>query len=292
MRFGYHATMCNPEFYPAVVQAAEAAGYDSFSVPDSLFYPKEGEAGQYPYNADGSREFLDGVPFIDPFTLIAWLGGLTTNIKFTISVLKLAIRQPVICAKQALSVAVITNNRLNFGVGISPWKEDFAATQTPWEGRGRRLDEIIQIIRGYGTGDYFGFKGEFFDIAPAKMCPVPTKPLPILLGGHSEPALARAAKMCDGWVSAGSTFEKLKDMMATIDGYRAQFGRRNEPFDFQASTMESFTVDGVKKLEDLGVHETTVAFRDAYAGGADNRTQQGMIDELNRYADEVIHKVK
>ncbi|MBY0508823.1 MAG: LLM class flavin-dependent oxidoreductase [Rhodospirillaceae bacterium] len=292
MRFGYHATMCDPSFYPEVVKAAEAAGFDSFSVPDSIFYPQEAEKSQYPYNADGSREFLDGVPFIDPFTLIAWLGGLTTNIKFTISVLKLAIRQPVICAKQALSLAVITNNRLNFGVGISPWKEDFAACDVPWEGRGRRLEEIIAIIRGFGTGDYFGFEGEFFNFKPAKMCPVPTTPLPILLGGHSEPALARAARMCDGWISAGSSFEQLKSMMATIDGYRSQFGRMNEPFDFQASAMESFSADGVKKLEDLGVHETTVAFRDAYAGGADNRTLTSMVDDINRYADDVIQKVR
>jgi probable F420-dependent oxidoreductase len=291
MRFEYHAVMCDPSFYPALAKAAEEAGFDGFAVPDSICYPKEALGGQYPYNADGSREFLDGVPFLDPFQLIAWMAAGTTRIKFTTSVLKLAIRNPVLTAKQATSLGVITNNRFNFGVGISPWREDFAVTQVPWEGRGRRLDEMIAILKGLGTGDYFGYEGEFFNFPAIKLCPVPTQPVPILIGGHSEAALARAARSCDGWISAGSTLGALKDMIATLDGYRAQFGRRGEPFAIHASSAESFDPDGVKRLEDLGVHETGAAFRNAYAGGPDERTLQSMLDDLNRYADTVITKV-
>ena len=121
MRFGYHATMCNPAFYSELAKAAEAAGFDTFTLPDSICYPEEGDA-TYPYNDDGSREFLDGVPFIDPFIITAWMAAVTTKLKFSTSVLKLPIRNPVLLAKQVTSIAVITGNRFELGIGLSPWR--------------------------------------------------------------------------------------------------------------------------------------------------------------------------
>ena len=147
MRFAYHATMCAPDFYLPLAMAAEEAGFDSFTLPDSICYPETSDS-QYPYNADGGREFLDGVPFLEPFSLIPAMAAVTTKIRFTTSVMKLAIRQPVVVAKSVSSVAVLSNNRFGFGVGISPWPDDFAACQIPWEKRGQRMDEMIDIIKG------------------------------------------------------------------------------------------------------------------------------------------------
>ena len=65
------------------------------------------------------------------------------------------------------------------------------------------MDEQIEILRGLMGGNYFGFQGEFYDIPEIKLCPVPSKPVPILIGGHSNLALKRAAKIGDGWISAG-----------------------------------------------------------------------------------------
>ena len=86
MKFAYHATMCNPAFYKDLAIAVEKAGYDTFTLPDSICYPKEGES-KYPYNADGSREFLDGVPFIEPFSLVPWMAAVTKKLKFSTSVM-------------------------------------------------------------------------------------------------------------------------------------------------------------------------------------------------------------
>ena len=173
MRFGYHATMCNPAFYGALAKAAEAAGFDTFTLPDSICYPEHADS-KYPYNDDGSREFLDGVPFIEPFSLVPWMAAVTSRIKFSTSVLKLPIRNPVLLAKSITSVAVLTNNRFELGVGLSPWKEDFAATGTDYESRGERMGEIIEIIRGLSTGDYFGYESKHYKIPRIKLCPVPT----------------------------------------------------------------------------------------------------------------------
>ena len=111
-------------------------------------------------------------------------------------------RHPLIVAKQATSVAVLTGNRLSLGVGASPWPEDYELVGVPWEGRGRRMDEAIDIVRGLSAGGYFEYHGECYDIRSVKMSPVPTEPLPILVGGHATPALRRAARS-DGWLHGG-----------------------------------------------------------------------------------------
>ena len=191
MQFAYHATMCPPDYYLPLAIAAEQAGFATFTVPDSICYPQESDS-KYPYNADGSREFLDGVPFLEPFSVIPAMGAVTSTIRFSTSVMKLAIRQPAVVAKSVSSVAVLTNDRFVFGVGISPWPDDFAATQIPWERRGKRMDEMMEIVRGLLTGEYFGYQGEVFQLDPVKLSPAPSKPVPMLIGGHSTAALRRS----------------------------------------------------------------------------------------------------
>ena len=151
MRFSYAESMIDPSFYIPLAQAAEAAGYDSMVIPDSICYPQHATS-TYPYSPDGTREFLDGKPFLEPFSLIPALGAVTTRLRFVTFVLKLPVRNPVLVAKQATSTAVLTGNRLLLGVGTSPWREDYDILGVPWERRGRRMDESIDIIRGLATG--------------------------------------------------------------------------------------------------------------------------------------------
>jgi len=289
MRFAYHPTMCNPAYYLDLAKAAEAAGFDTLTLPDSICYPKDA-VSKYPYNMDGSREFLDGVPFIEPFSLVPWMAAVTTTLKFSTSVMKLPIRNPVLVAKSLTSVNVLTNNRFILGVGLSPWKEDFEATGTDWDSRGKRMDEMIEIIRGLSTGAYFGYESAHYKIPPIKLCPVPTQPPQILYGGHTEPALRRAARLCDGWISANTTMNELAQMMGKIEDYRKDSDRAGKPFTYQAMAPEAYQPDGVKRLEDMGVQEVMVGFRDAYAGGEDNRTLDQMLAEIDGYAENVIVK--
>lgn len=289
MRFGYNPTMCPTDQYLPLTQAAEELGFDTVTFPDSICYPKEANS-KYPYNEDGSREFLEGVPFLDAFSLVPYLAASTSKIRFSTSVYKLAIRQPVIVAKQLTSVAVLSGNRFDFGVGISPWYEDFDVSQIPWERRGKRMDEMMEIIRGLMSGDYFGYKGEIFDIPEIKLCPVPTKPVPLLVGGHAEPALKRAARLGDGWVAAGGDLQGLDRMIKRINELRVEYGREKEPFVIQAMSADAYSADGIKRLRDIGVDEVMVAFRNAYAAEPDTKTVQQKIDELKYYADEVIAK--
>jgi len=289
MRFAYHATMCDPTFYLPLAVAAEEAGFDTFTLPDSICYPEESDS-KYPYNGTGDREFLDGVPFLEPFVVAPAMAAVTSTIRFSTSVMKLAIRQPAVVAKQLGSLAFLSNNRFAFGVGISPWPDDFAACQIPWEKRGKRMDEMMDIVRGLLTGEYFSYDGEIFQIDSMKMTPAPTKPVPMLIGGHSKPALKRAALRGDGFIHAGGTYDDLKVLVDEIDGYRKEYGRDHLPFEYQSMGAEAFSLDGIKKLEDLGVGEAIVGFRNPYGGAEDTMSLEDKIDQIKGFADNIIHK--
>ncbi|TYB48127.1 TIGR03619 family F420-dependent LLM class oxidoreductase [Actinomadura chibensis] len=287
MRFTYAEAMTDPSFYLPLAKAAEDAGYTSMSVADSLVYPKESDS-VYPYTADGNREFLEDKAFIETFTLIAAMGAVTRTIRFTPFVLKLPVRPPVLVAKQATSVAHLTGGRLGLGVGLSPWREDFAVMGVPWERRGRRMDEAIDIVRGLSGGGYFEYHGEFFDVPPVKMAPA--GPFPILVGGHSEAALRRAVVRGDGWMHAGGG-DDLDGLLAALNRIRAAEGKADAPFEIHVISPDAYTPDGVKRLEDKGVTDVIVGFRAPYRKGPDTEPLAKKIEKLGRFAENVIARV-
>lgn len=289
MRFSYAESMCEPSQYAPLALAAEAAGFDSFVVPDSLCYPEVSDS-RYPYTPDGNREFLADKPFLEPFALIAALGAVTERLRFTTFVVKLPIRQPVLTAKTVLSVAVLTGGRLGLGVGLSPWPEDFQVTGTDWATRGPRTDEMIEILRGLGRGDFFAYAGRHYSFPSIRMNPVPAKPVPILVGGHAEPALRRAARLGDGWMHAGGDRETLVGAIARLRELRREHGREREPFEIHAMALDAYSVDGIRRLEELGVTDVIVGFRNSYE--RDTQTLAQKLDALRGYADRVIAKVR
>src|ERR1700745_3474881 len=194
--------MTDPLFYAPLAVAAEEAGYHSMVIPDSICYPRD-SASIYPFNPDGSREFLEDKPFLEPFSLIPALGAVTGRLRFVTFVLKLPVRDPLLTAKQAPSTAVLPGGRLVLGAGISPWREDYEVLGVDWASRGRRMDESIAILRGLAGGGYFEFHGTVFDLPPVKIAPVPAEPIPVLIRGHSDAALRRAARLGDGWLHGG-----------------------------------------------------------------------------------------
>ncbi|MBP6724103.1 MAG: LLM class flavin-dependent oxidoreductase, partial [Halioglobus sp.] len=178
MKFSYQVGMCEADHYLPLAKAAEAAGYHGISVPDSICYPQQASSS-YPYNKDGSREFLESVPFVESLIAVTAMAAVTQTIEFATFVYKLAVRQAPVVAKQVQGIQVLSGNRFLFGVGISPWEEDFAVCGVPFEKRGLRLDEQIEIVRGLETGEFFGYQGQVHQMPANKMCPVPTARTPI-----------------------------------------------------------------------------------------------------------------
>ncbi|OBK20786.1 TIGR03619 family F420-dependent LLM class oxidoreductase [Mycobacterium asiaticum] len=289
MRFSYAESLTDPAFYIPLAKAAEAAGYHSMTIADSIAYPFESDA-KYPYTPDGNREFLDGKEIVETFVLTAALSAVTSTLRFNFFVLKLPVRHPALTAKQLGSLAALNGNRVGFGVGTSPWPEDYELMGLPFAKRGKRIDECIEIVRGLTTGDYFEFHGEFYDIPKTKMSPAPTQPIPILVGGHADAALRRAARL-DGWMhGGGSEPDELDRLIAKVKRFREEEGKTG-PFEIHVISMDAYTVDGIKRLEDKGVTDVIVGFRWPYIKGPDPEPLQTKIRNLEKYADKVMSKV-
>jgi probable F420-dependent oxidoreductase len=269
--------------FPALAQAAEAAGFNSVCVPDSLFYPQTTES-EYPYNdTQVIRDYIGAAAFIEPFVAMSTMAAVTSRIRFYPSVLKVPVRQPLVLAKLLTSLAVVSDGRVALGAGLSPWKEDFTYNGVPFERRGVLMDECIAIIRGVMSGEFFEFHSENYDFGPLKMNPVPETPVPILIGGHAAPALKRAARLGDGWISANSDYDSLAKLLGELKRYRQEYGTADRT-DFEVHVIDSAasTVADFQRLAQLGATEA------GWGYAPDVRDRQGQIDAIKRFGDEVI----
>jgi probable F420-dependent oxidoreductase len=287
VRFNFSVSAFEPDLFLPVAIAADEAGYDNILYGDSVFYPKESVA-KHPYTEDGDRTFLSKAPFLEPFSIIPAMAAVTKRIGFIPFVLKLPLRHPIIVAKQVSSVAVITGNRLKIGVGTSPFPEEYDAVGVPWKGRGKRLEESIAVIRGLTSGGFFAFHGEHYSFDEVKMQPMPSKKVPILIGGHSKTNLDRATAIADGWAAAGASEKKLAEMVTYLRRQLVSNGRGDEPFEIHAGTRGGYSPERIKQLEDPGVTDLSVTLV-RYRAQEPADKLQGMIDSLRRFADEVVH---
>ena len=287
MRFNLMTGLGGIEDYPDLAREAEACGFHSLAVPDSLFYPEVTES-DYPYlSTEAVRQALDGVPVLEPFIAMAGMAAVTTTLRFYPAVLKVPVRQPLVLAKTLSSLAVASNNRIALGAGLSPWKEDFSYNGVDFDLRGKLMDECLEIIRGAMSGEYFEYHSDNYDIGRMKLSPVPGTSVPVLVGGHAKPALRRAARLGDGWISANSDYEALRGMIATLNELRIEYGTDgNSEFEIHAFDMAATEPDDFRRLADLGVTDACVTPWNPYDPGLDREQKLAAIRE---FADRVIH---
>lgn len=282
MRFTLLTGLGGIEDYLDIARTAEQAGYHSLALPDSIFYPEISES-DYPYMSTAAvRDVLDGVPVLEPFVAMTAMATVTKTLRFYPAVMKVPVRQPLLLAKSLSSVAVLSNNRVSLGAGLSPWKEDFSFNGVDFDKRGKLLDECIEIIRGALSGDYFEFDSENYSIGRCKMSPAPDKPVPILIGGHAKPALRRAARTGDGWVSANSDYESLKEIIATLQGFREEYGTAgNDSFEIHAFDISARSLDDYRRLAELGVTDICVNPWNPYDPAVDRASKLAQIQSFS-----------
>jgi probable F420-dependent oxidoreductase len=286
MRFTLMLGLGGCEDYQDLAKAAEVTGWTSISMPDSIFYPSITES-DYPYlDTKAVRQALDGVPVIEPFVAMAQMAAVTKTLRFYPGVMKVPVRQPLLLAKSLSSIAVVSGNRISLGAGLSPWKEDFTYNGVNFDKRGQLMDECIAIIRGALSGEYFEFQSDNYSFGPMKISPVPDRPVPILIGGHAKPALRRAARIGDGWISANSDYDALKVMLAQLDEFRQEYASDSrDDFEVHVSDHSAKTLDDYRRLADLGVTDICVAPWNAYDA---NLNVQTKLDAVRRFGEEVI----
>lgn len=270
-----------------LAKTAEEVGFDSIALPDSLFY-METAAEDYPYTPDGSRMWTADTPWVDPLIAAAAMGAVTSTLRFYTNVLKLGSRNPLLLARQVGSVANMTTNRFGFGVGIGWAPEEFEWCGVPFARRGKRVDEMIEVLKLVLAGGMVEYHGEFYDFDRLQVSPAPSEPVPFYVGGHTDVALKRAARVGDGWTSAMMTLDQLKCTVGKLDTLRAEFGRDGMPFEIQAVCIDRFGVDGHRELAAAGVTDNIV-IPWVFDGLGFEATLEQKKDSLKRFADTYIH---
>lgn len=271
-----------------LARTAEECGYASIALPDSLFYSEKVSA-KYPYTQDGSRFWGEDTPWVDPFVAAASMGAVTSRIRFYTQVLKLNPRNPVLLARQVGSVAVLTGNRFGLGVGLGWSPEETRWCGGQFDHRGARADEAIDVLKLILDGGMVEYHGEYYDFDKLRMSPEPSEPVPFYVGGHTEAALRRAARVGDGWTSAMIKFDELRDVIDQLGKLRAEHDRSG-PFEIQAVCIDRFGVDGYRQQADIGVTDAIVMPWMFYGVGFDG-TLEAKKDGMKRFADEIMGKL-
>ena len=188
-----------------IAKAAEGLGFDSVWASDHVVIPAR-------------RSGIFTEYFYDPFTLLAFIASGTSRILLGTSVIILPYRNPLVTAKMAASLDVVSGGRLVFGVGPGWMREEFEALGIPYESRGRMTDEYIEIIKTLWEEDDPEYKGEFFSFSDVRFDPKPVqKPRPsVWIAGSSERAMRRAALSGDGWQPTGVSPDSVADGIARI----------------------------------------------------------------------------
>ncbi len=196
----------------------EDAGFDSIWVSDHIVFPVE-TSSRYPFAADGKPTWPFDAPYLEPMVVLGAVTSTTTRAAIGTSVTIAPMRNPVLLAKQAASIDVMSGGRLVLGVGAGWLREEFEALGADFEHRGAMLDEWITIARSCWSGRAGPHRGAHYTIPVAIHCePRPAGPLPVLIGGMSRNALRRAGAVADGWLGqyALDTMSE-RDVQAAVD---------------------------------------------------------------------------
>jgi probable F420-dependent oxidoreductase len=185
---------------PEMATRLEQAGFSSLWVSDHVVMPSQIQAA-YPFAKDKKATWKTDTPWYDAMMILAMVATVTKHVELGTAVLVLPLRHPVIFAKQAATIDALSGGRLTLGVGAGWLSDEFDALEVPFETRGKRLEEWINLSRNIWSGTPKAFKGAHYDLPPNLMTyPKPAHTIPFLIGGHSPPALKRAGSLCNGWL--------------------------------------------------------------------------------------------
>jgi len=197
--------MASPEALRTLAQRAEDLGFDSAWVSDHIVVPRRIESF-YPYSADGVPTFNPEQPYYEPLSVLNFLAGCTQRLRLGTHVLILPYRNPVLTAKVLATLDVLSGGRVILGAGVGWMEEEFQALGlNTYAQRGAVTDEYLRLFKELWTKEEPEFQGEYYQMSGAGFYPKPVqKPHPpIWIGGHTGPAIRRAAELGDGWMPIG-----------------------------------------------------------------------------------------
>ena len=234
-----------------VAQLAESLGFSGLTMADHIARPLAIRS-EYPYAAGGKMGTDDRTPYLDPWLLSVSLARATRQIRFMPYVYIPALRDPFSVAKAISTASLLTGDRVLVGIGVGWMREEFELVGRDFEGRGRRTDELMEVVRALFSGEMVEHHGEFYDFDAVQMSPVPDHMPPVLVGGHSPSALRRAAAS-NGWLGVNYDLESVFSILDRLRESRRALGREDEPFEAALALNVMPEIDDVLRLQDAGV---------------------------------------
>jgi len=286
MKFGLMFANAGPLGFPDqlahLARTAEEVGLESIWTVEHVVIPV-GYKSKYPYDPSGRIPGPENVPIPDPILPLAYAAALTSKIRLGTGVVILPQRHPVYVAKEMATLDVLSRGRAILGVGVGWLKEEFDTVGVPFEERGKRTDESIKALRSLWADEPSEFAGKFYKWGAVESQPKPVQRpgVPIVIGGHSEPAARRAARLGDGFFPAITDVAKLSSLFKVMRAECERVGRKASEIELTAGG--AFDLDGVRRLQDLGVSRIGIA-----PPGFD---QESVERGLKDFADRVISRL-
>jgi len=203
------------EQFVDVAVAAEELGFEGIALADHLIVP-EHFASVHP---SGEPMVLDSSAFPDPFVMTAAMATATTRLRFMSYVYIVAMRDPFSIAKQVATASLVSGGRVVMGIGAGWLREEFEALGHDPRTRGRRMDEMLDVIADFWEDGWAEHHGEFFDFPRCSMFPAPVDEIPVWVGGKSDAALRRAVHH-DGWLGMNYALDEVRSLLARLTALR------------------------------------------------------------------------
>lgn len=255
MRFGLNVVPVYPFALPDVAMRAEKLGFESLWVGEHVAVPYDVPGG-YP---GGRPPFRPDSHFVEPFVTIAHLAGVTSSIRLGTGVAIFPLRSPLHLARTIAATDVFSNGRLSLGIGVGWLKDEFDIVGQPWEHRGQRLDECLQVLDRLFNDERPEFHGRFYELPAIGFEPKPVQRPhpPFLVGGSSPAALRRAARVGDGWYGGMQSPADAETIIGQLHQMRTELEREG-PFEitviaawgaaFDRAVVDSYEAVGVDRL--------------------------------------------
>ena len=277
MKIGISLGILHPSLWADITKEADQLGIESVWMPEHLVIPMA-MAGS-PFAGADHPPIPSNVPVFDVFTYLGFLAGQTKNIHFGTQVYNIGLRHPFIVARAVATLDVISQGRVEFGIGASWLEAEWQAVGLDFASRGRRVDESIAIGQRLWRDEIIEEHGEFFDFGPVMFEPKPhhTPWPPLHIGGDGPAALRRAALVGDGWIPMNHTPEQIPEAAKKIAQIRHDAGRDGTTE--ITVGVGGAGVDDLRRYADLGIHRGLVKPWDS---------SRNAIEGLKRFADEVL----
>lgn len=250
MKFYISSAFLDTQEIIEIAKVADDLGYDGIGIPDHVVN-LETLNTPYPYTKHGQRRWQPFTDWPDPWVLVGAMAQVTTRLRFVTTVYIPAMRNPYSAAKTIGTAAFLASGRVELGIGVGWCEEEFAVMGEQFAARGKRTDEILDLMRALWSPGWTQFDGEFYRSPRLEMQPTPP-PIPIYVGGLSDIALRRAARH-DGWIGDLITTDRAIEAVGRLRELRSENGLSLDGFTILTPLTDAVTIADYQRAEDAGI---------------------------------------